>query len=123
MLGASMQALLLLAAGTVLCSAEAWGAAGVGAQLLAPTGLERSAQGAVLELRAAGAGGAPAAAGQGSFARLMGEGSLTQLRLRGGAKSKNHTNHNQNRKAHKNGIKRIQTCAPLLPPPSSPCAH
>jgi hypothetical protein len=33
----------------------------------------------------------------------------TGLRLRGGAKSKNHTNHNQNAKAHKNGIKRIKT--------------
>ena len=31
------------------------------------------------------------------------------LRLRGGAKSKNHTNHNQNRKAHRNGIKRVRT--------------
>jgi large subunit ribosomal protein L29e len=31
------------------------------------------------------------------------------MRLRGGAKSKNHTNHNQNAKAHKNGIKRIKT--------------
>ena len=31
------------------------------------------------------------------------------LRLRGGAKSKNHTNHNQNRKAHRNGIKRVKT--------------
>mmetsp|Transcript_49207 Transcript_49207/g.100476 ORF Transcript_49207/g.100476 Transcript_49207/m.100476 type:complete len:210 (+) Transcript_49207:174-803(+) len=31
------------------------------------------------------------------------------LRLRGGAKSKNHTNHNQNKKAHKNGIKRVKT--------------
>ena len=28
------------------------------------------------------------------------------LRLRGGSKSKNHTAHNQSRKAHKNGIKR-----------------
>lgn len=31
------------------------------------------------------------------------------LRLRGGAKSKNHTNHNQNAKAHRNGIKRVKT--------------
>ena len=31
------------------------------------------------------------------------------LRLRGGAKSKNHTNHNQNHKAHRNGIKRVKT--------------
>mmetsp|Transcript_11790 Transcript_11790/g.24326 ORF Transcript_11790/g.24326 Transcript_11790/m.24326 type:complete len:222 (-) Transcript_11790:23-688(-) len=30
------------------------------------------------------------------------------LRLRGGAKSKNHTNHNQSRKAHRNGIKRVK---------------
>jgi hypothetical protein len=36
-------------------------------------------------------------------------GEVTGLRLRGGAKSKNHTNHNQNAKAHKNGIKRIKT--------------
>jgi hypothetical protein len=36
--------------------------------------------------------------------------STTQpLRLRGGAKSKNHTNHNQIRKAHRNGIKRVKT--------------
>jgi hypothetical protein len=33
----------------------------------------------------------------------------TNLRLRGGAKSKNHTNHNQNAKAHRNGIKRVKT--------------
>lgn len=39
--------------------------------------------------------------------RVVPEGLL--LRLRGGAKSKNHTNHNQNRKAHKNGIKRAKT--------------
>ncbi|KAJ1473278.1 hypothetical protein T484DRAFT_1837067, partial [Baffinella frigidus] len=109
MRGASMQALLLLAAGTVLCSAEASGPAGVGARPLARMGLECSAPGAALELRAAGAVGAPAAAGLGSFARLEGAGVLAQLRLRGGAKSKNHTNHNQNRKAHRNGIKRIQT--------------
>eukprot|EP00960_Hanusia_phi_P072114 767704-Hanusia_phi.AAC.8 len=30
------------------------------------------------------------------------------MKLRGGAKSKNHTNHNQNRKAHRNGIKRVK---------------
>jgi hypothetical protein len=37
-----------------------------------------------------------------------------RLRLRGGAKSKNHTNHNQSRKAHRNGIKRVKRygCAP-----------
>ena len=34
---------------------------------------------------------------------------LPGLRLRGGAKSKNHTNHNQNHKAHRNGIKRVKT--------------
>lgn len=39
--------------------------------------------------------------------RIAAEGLL--LRLRGGAKSKNHTNHNQNAKAHKNGIKRAKT--------------
>jgi hypothetical protein len=39
--------------------------------------------------------------------RVAPEGLL--LRLRGGAKSKNHTNHNQSRKAHKNGIKRAKT--------------
>jgi hypothetical protein len=40
--------------------------------------------------------------------RLVGRGELALLRLRGGAKSKNHTNHNQNRKAHRNGIKRVK---------------
>jgi small subunit ribosomal protein S27Ae len=30
------------------------------------------------------------------------------LRLRGGSKSKNHTNQNQNKKAHKNGIKKAR---------------
>ena len=40
------------------------------------------------------------------------------LRLRGGAKSKNHTNHNQNRKAHRNGIKRVKRS----PYPPLPCS-
>ena len=31
------------------------------------------------------------------------------LRLRGGAKSKNHTAHNKNSKEHRNGIKRVKT--------------
>jgi hypothetical protein len=43
----------------------------------------------------------------------------SMLRLRGGAKSKNHTNHNQNHKAHRNGIKRVKRS----PYPPLPCLH
>lgn len=55
-----------------------------------------------------GMGGA-ALLGLGGARRGSSPGEGTGLRLRGGAKSKNHTNHNQNAKAHKNGIKRIKT--------------
>jgi hypothetical protein len=40
---------------------------------------------------------------------LREEGGPSVLRLRGGAKSKNHTNHNQIKKAHRNGIKRVRS--------------
>ena len=62
------------------------------------------------QLLASGTCSAPAS----STARLLG-GALdarlarSSLRLRGGAKSKNHTNHNQSSKAHRNGIKRVKT--------------
>lgn len=60
-------------------------------------------QGAVsMALRAAGSQAAAAD-------REGGPGLGGLLRLRGGAKSKNHTNHNQSAKAHKNGIKRVKT--------------
>ena len=36
------------------------------------------------------------------------------LRLRGGAKSKNHTAHNKNSKEHRNGIKRVKTYGKCL---------
>ena len=36
------------------------------------------------------------------------------LRLRGGAKSKNHTAHNKNSKEHRNGIKRVKTYVKFL---------
>jgi hypothetical protein len=39
------------------------------------------------------------------------------LRLRGGAKSKNHTAHNKNSKEHRNGIKRVPLIGFVHAPP------
>mgnify|MGYP000873776433 CR=1 FL=1 len=106
--GASARVLVaLIAAGAALCAAEADSTVRARGLSLTRAGLLGGAQYSAVEQRAAAAGRASAVVALG-LPRLVGRGELALLRLRGGAKSKNHTNHNQNRKAHRNGIKRVK---------------